>query len=149
MIDADLAQRASGTGHARHAAINKDRAANPNHEEHNAQCKKRGQAGDKLSVATTHYAQDIVDLSNDDDGREIELGSRVSLTNLLSPRSQKLNSTFGFVVDYDSSKQRYRVNLEAGCTGLFKRENLVADPSVPFTDLQHVSLEGQTLGGET
>jgi hypothetical protein len=157
LIDADLAERASGTTRARHAACGKDRAGNPTHEEHNAQCEKRGHAGDKQSVARKVYAQDLksdadgsvkspINLASDDG--EPDLGTRVSLTRLNSPRGAKLNGTLGIVVDFDEEKERFRVNLDTGHSGLFKRENLMMTDAVPtFGDLQKVAVGG-TLGGD-
>ena len=51
-----------------------------------------------------------------------------------------MNSVQGIVIDFDVDEQRYRVNLDTGHTGLFKRENLLTDSVPAFSDLQGVDV---------
>eukprot|EP01046_Picozoa_sp_COSAG06_P006595 COSAG06_NODE_311_length_17771_cov_31.730647_10_plen_531_part_00 len=141
----DLPERlenlANGVNKARHASITEDRANEDNlsDEQIADQHDRRGQRP-PIQLASDGYGHNA---QGEEDEQVIELGSRVTLTNLASPRGRKLNSVQGIVIDFDVDEQRYRVNLDTGHTGLFKRENLLTDSVPAFSDLQGVDVGEQ------
>eukprot|EP01043_Picozoa_sp_COSAG02_P036040 COSAG02_NODE_2617_length_8409_cov_2.491697_5_plen_542_part_00 len=146
-----LEKLANGVNKARHASITEDRANEDNlsEEEIADQHHRRGQRP-PIQPASENYGHNAQE--NDDDAEEcsakdnnqvIELGSRVTLTDLASPRGSKLNSVQGIVIDFDVNEHRYRVNLDTGHSGLFKRENLLTNSVPAFSDLQGVDVGEQ------
>ena len=51
------------------------------------------------------------------------VGDRVRIENLQSPRGQRLNGSYGLVID--STGDRLRVMLDDFSTGMFRPDNLV------------------------
>ena len=148
MVDrGDLPERlrklADGVNKARHASHTEDRANEDNlsEEEIADQHRRRGQ-NPPVQSASKHYGHNAEENDDEDNSQVIELGTRVSLIDLTSPRGRDLNSAQGFVVGFDAQEQRYRVNLDTGQSGLFKRDNLMADTTAAFADLQQTVDDG-------
>jgi hypothetical protein len=138
LIDPELAARAGGVNQARNAAqANTMQQDVPAQEEiqRSREMGRTGRAG--MVTGRESYNRDRQDREREGtDDSDVERGTFVSLTNLNSPRGAKLNGSSGIVVDYDSKERRYRVNLDTGQSGLFKKENLMVTNSVfAFTDL--------------
>ena len=138
LIDFELAARAGGINQARNAAqantMQQDLPAQKEIER-SREMGRTGRAG--MVTGRESYNRDRQDREREGtDDSDVERGTFVSLTNLNSPRGAKLNGSSGIVVDYDSKERRYRVNLDTGQSGLFKKENLMVTNSVfAFTDL--------------
>ena len=132
VVCGDLPERleklANGVNKARHASHTEDRANEDNLSEEAIadQHRRRGQ-NPPVQPASGHYGHNAEENDAEDNSQVIELGTRITLNNLTSPRGRELNSTQGFVVGFDAHEQRYRVNLDTGQSGLFKRDNLVTE----------------------
>ena len=125
-LEPRLVPLAAGVNKARHASVTEDRAnaVNLTREEIADQHTRRGQNPPRESVADKEYGHRA-------EG-QLQQGTEVRLHSLT--RASELNDSFGTVLEYLPDKQRYRVELQDGETGLFRHDSL-EDMSRIVTDL--------------